>query len=133
MSSGVRLAAMPAMIGLGRVPSLKCASCRLIYSACWPARFGFAGLTLLPSAPWQAAQTVLTIFCALARSGLAPGASADAHGAPTTAQVATSTNTLLIPRAPVALPVEALLSDRLIRSTASRLARAGGPPRRVFY
>src|SRR5690606_40084972 len=38
---------------------------------CWPARLGLADVGLLPSGPWQAAQTVLTIFSPAARSGLA--------------------------------------------------------------
>src|SRR5512137_1753938 len=73
MSSGDRLAAIPCMTGLTRMPALKCASCRVIYSAGMPARLGFTGVGLLPSMPWQATQTDLTMACAFARSGLAGG------------------------------------------------------------
>ncbi len=61
---------MPCMTGLTRMPALKCCNCRLIYSAPWPARFGFTGTALFPSAPWQAAQIVSAVCFALARSGL---------------------------------------------------------------
>ena len=37
-------------------PDLKFASCLAVYSACCPARTGLAGVTLLPSVEWQAAQ-----------------------------------------------------------------------------
>ena len=61
MSSALRPAAIPAMIGLGRAPDLNAASCAAMYSACCPARCGLAGAVLVPSAPWQAAQTVVAI------------------------------------------------------------------------
>jgi hypothetical protein len=51
MSSGVSGAAIPCMIGLGRVPALKAASCAAMYSALCPASFGLAVAVLLPSAP----------------------------------------------------------------------------------
>ena len=72
MSASVSDADMPSITGLARMPLLKCASCRLIYSAGSPARLGLTGLGLLPSAPWQAAQTWSTMVLALARSGLSP-------------------------------------------------------------
>src|SRR5581483_12062834 len=53
---------MPAMIGFSRSDfapdaGLKFVSCFWMYSGIWPASFGFAGVGLLPSGPWQAAHT----------------------------------------------------------------------------
>ena len=62
MSASDRLAAMPFITALCRkagLPSsdLKSRSCLARYSANWPAIFGFAAATLLPSAAWHAAHT----------------------------------------------------------------------------
>ena len=69
--SGSSVDAMPCMMGFARTPDLKCASCRVIYSAGCPARLGFAGTTLFPPGPWHARQTSLAVFCARSRSGFA--------------------------------------------------------------
>jgi len=61
MSSGESVLAMPSITGFLRSPDLKFASCFAIYSACWPARIGLAGVALLPSLAWQAEQTLETI------------------------------------------------------------------------
>ncbi len=88
MSSGDSGAAIPCITGLTRIPALKWESCRVIYSAGIPAIFGFTGVGLLPSMPWQAEHTCLTIASALARSGLAGGVwarTAAGHAVTTTA------------------------------------------------
>ena len=80
MSSGVSVAAMRLHDRIGANPRLEVRSCRVIYSAGCPARFGFTGVALLPSAPWQAAQTSLTMVWALRGrawpAGPAPGPAA---------------------------------------------------------
>src|SRR5256886_12599161 len=78
MSPAERLAAMPPMIGFSRSGLLsaagwKLASCFCRYSGTWLASFGLAGVGLLPSAPWQGAQTLLAMLWALAESALAAG------------------------------------------------------------
>jgi len=62
MSALERPAAMPPMIGFSRSAlfpgaGLKLPSCFCRYSGTWLASFGLAEVGLLPSAPWQAAQT----------------------------------------------------------------------------
>ena len=62
MSSSERFATMPFMIALSRsgflpLCALKSRSCFCRYSAIWPAIFGLAAATLLPSGAWHAAQT----------------------------------------------------------------------------
>src|SRR5512136_837554 len=81
MSSGVRIPAIPIITGLARTPDLKWVNCWVIYCAGIPARRGLTGMTLLPSGPWQAAQMLVTIVCALARSGAAGAAGAAAGAA----------------------------------------------------
>src|SRR5687767_2956082 len=66
---------MPAMTGFSRsafLPSwvLKLTSCLWRYSGNWPAIFGFAGATLLPSDEWHATQTWLAIVWPLDGSAL---------------------------------------------------------------
>jgi hypothetical protein len=74
---------MPCMIGLGRAPDLKACSWRWMYQASGPARCGFAGAALMPSAPWQAAQTVVAICLPRSRSSFGcAGAGAAANEAP---------------------------------------------------
>src|SRR5512137_169288 len=92
MSAGESDADMPSITGFARMPLLKCANCAVIYSAGSPARLGLAGDGLFPSVPWQAAQTWLTMVCALARSGLAavPCARTEAAGQSATATATSS-------------------------------------------
>src|SRR5438046_9478097 len=78
MDPAERLATMPPMIGFSRsalfsAAGLKLASCFCRYSGTWLASFGLAGVGLLPSAPWQAAQTLLAMLWPLAESALAAG------------------------------------------------------------
>jgi hypothetical protein len=70
---------MPCITALTRMPALKCASCVVIQSDGMPASDGFAEVGLAPSAPWQAAQTCVTICWAFARSGFVAGAWAKAR------------------------------------------------------
>src|SRR5256884_3585962 len=81
MSPAERLATMPPMIGFSRsalfsAAGLKLASCFCRYSGTWLASFGLAGVGLLPSAPWQAAQTLLAMLWPLAESAFAAGSAA---------------------------------------------------------
>ena len=55
---------MPAITAFARVPALKLVSCLSKYSGCCPANLGFKVITLLPSAPWQAEHTALTVASA---------------------------------------------------------------------
>ena len=76
---------MPAMMLFGRSAGflpLRLEVCELLarYSGIWPAIFGFAGAMLLPSAPWQAAQTWVAIFWPFARSAFGAGSAASATG-----------------------------------------------------
>src|SRR2546423_14786136 len=88
MAPAERLATMPPMIGFSRsalfsAAGLKLASCFCRYSGTWLASFGLAGVGLLPSAPWQAAQTLLAMLWPLAESALAAGSAAAGGPAPT--------------------------------------------------
>src|SRR5258706_13735841 len=88
MSSGESPAAIPPMTGFSRsaflpATDLKLPSCFWIYSGTWLASFGLAAAGLLPSAPWQAAQTLVAMLCPLAvtavRSGSGPGSGLGAN------------------------------------------------------
>src|SRR5262245_53416795 len=87
MSSDERAAANPAITLFGRsagllsLPGRKFTSCFVRYSGIWLASFGFAGPMLLPSGPWQAAQTSVAIFCPFARSAFGGGSAASAQPA----------------------------------------------------
>src|SRR5258707_12614325 len=61
---------------LFRAAGLKLASCFCRYSGIWLASFGLTDVGLLPSAPWQAAQTLLAMLCPLAASAPAAGSAA---------------------------------------------------------
>src|SRR4249919_949092 len=73
MSWSDSAAAMGAITGLVRLPSLKNLSCWLRYRSLCPARFGQSGVVLLPLGPWQAEQTA-----ALVAPSAAPSAGAEA-------------------------------------------------------
>src|SRR5487761_2246400 len=66
MSASLRPAAIPLIMALVREPDLNAWSALIRYPACWPARFGQAGLTLAPVAPWQAAHVAARAFPAAA-------------------------------------------------------------------
>src|SRR5260221_9723112 len=79
---------MPPIMGLWRsalfpAAGLKLASCFCRYSGIWLASFGLAGVGLLPSVPWQAAQIFLAMLCPLAASAPAAGSAAASGPGPT--------------------------------------------------
>src|SRR5438445_5766447 len=91
MSASLSAAAMPCMIGFGRLPDLNSPSCLTRYSGCWPWMIGLAGLPREPSLVWQAAQTFFEVASPLARSGFAAGLSSSAaNEAPVVASIAAS-------------------------------------------
>ena len=71
MSSSLSMLAKAVMMGLTRLPDLKSCSCLIKYSGCCWANFGLAGMSELPSAEWQAAQTAPKLASPFAKSGLA--------------------------------------------------------------
>ena len=78
MSSGESAATMPAITAFLRSPLLKLDKLLGDVLGDLARKVGFAGMALLPSAPWQAEQTWVTICCALAGSAGA-GSAAQAH------------------------------------------------------
>src|SRR3954469_1018293 len=74
MSSGLKVAAIPRMMGLFRWPALNSVNGLTKYWGCCPWMIGLAGLPRDPSFEWQETHTLVEIASPFARSGLAEGA-----------------------------------------------------------